>query len=179
MKKLLSGVCLACMVTAFAAQNNSGLAVTVTGTAEATILEAVTLTAGDMLDFGTIIPGAGDSVVTIAAVTGGRSRTGDAVLATSGAGNDGTFIIGADDGSQISVDLPENGEVTIAEGINTMQVDDFTWAYNGGAVQSADGNVTLSGAGPHTLSVGASLTVPASTAAAVYSGTYNITINYQ
>lgn len=161
------------------AHDNPGRALTVNGTAEATIIDAIVFSTADVLNFGTISPGAASSVVTIAPNTGARTVSGDASLVPGGGEQDGTFSLDGTDGEVMTVDIPANGDVTLTATLDTLDVNDFKWSYNGGAVNNTDGTLTLATGGPHVFSVGAALTVPANAVANDYTGTYSVTINYQ
>lgn len=152
-------------------------AVTVTGDVRANILASLSFTKGDTLDFGSISPGASASIVRIAPSTGARTLvSGDATLVTGGTENDGTFIIDGIGGLNVSVDIPVS--TTVLGGFVPMTVDNFSWSYNGGTASNADGAVALI-AGPSTLSIGADLHVGGSQDAAIYTGIYSVTVNYQ
>lgn len=156
-------------------------AVTTAGDVEATILQAITLTAVDDLDFGNIIAGTSLTNVAIVPVTGARSITnaGDATLAGGGGENDGTFNLDGSDTVTVTIDVPADGTVTVTSGANSMPVDAFRWGYNGAGNTLGDGTVALAAGGPHVLSIGATLGVGNAQAAGTYTGTYNVTVNYQ
>lgn len=157
-------------------------AITTNGTVDAVIVQALTLTAVDDLDFGNIAAGTGVSEVTIAPASGARTLdAGDAVLIGGGTPQDGTFNLDGEDGLLVTIDLPANGDITVASGPNTMAVDDFTYDYDAGADAGVgDGtNVPLSVGGPHTLSIGATLFVGAAQAAGTYTSTFPVTVTYE
>ena len=175
-KKILLGTGLALTLVLAAGSYHQAFAITSSGGIDAIILEAITLTPVDDLDFGTITSGSTASEVTIAPITGTRSLdSGDAVL-SGGTPADGTFTLDGEDAAIVVVDIPVSD--TVVDGANSMNVINFTWSYNGGPVQTADGPATLA-AGAQTLSIGATLQIAGPQAAGTYAGSYDVTVNYQ
>ena len=126
-KILLSATAVITMT--FMAGIHQAEAITTSGSIDAVILEAITLTAGDTLDFGNIIAGTALSTVVIAPVTGARTLgSGDAVLAAGGGEQDGTFNLDGTDNATVTIDVPANGTVQVSSGGNDMDVDAFTWS---------------------------------------------------
>lgn len=159
---------------------HKAMAITTSGNIEATILEAITLAAVDTLDFGRIAPGTIDTVVYVAATTGARSITaGDGTLVAGGGEQDGTFNLDGSDGLTVTIDVPADATVTVTNGTDTLEVDSFEWSYDGGATTVGDGTVVLAVGGPDVLSVGAELTVEALDSAGTYTGTFDVTVDYQ
>ena len=175
-KKILLGTGLA-LTLVLAAGIQEASAVTESGLIEAVILNAITLTAVDDLQFGTIATGAAPSEVTVAPVTGIRTLdSGDAVL-SGGTVADGTFNLDGTDGVTVTIDVPASD--TVDSGGDSMNVIDFAWDYNGGGVTVGDGTVALAAGGPHVLSIGATLQLVGSQPAGTYTGSYDVTVNYQ
>ena len=176
-KKILLGTGLALTLVLAASVYQKAFAITASGDIEAVILDAISLTPGDDLQFGTIVTGAAPSEVTIAPVTGTRTLdSGDAVL-SGGTVGDGTFDLNGTATYPVTIDVPASDTVT--SGANSMNVIDFAWSYNGGAVTVGDGTATLAAAGPHVLSIGATLQLVGSQPAGTYTGSYDVTVNYQ
>ncbi|MCM2343245.1 MAG: DUF4402 domain-containing protein [Alphaproteobacteria bacterium] len=155
-------------------------AATETADVDARIVVPVTITKTSDLDFGDIAAGTGITEVTIAPVTGARTKdAGDAVLLASDAGNDATFDVDGEDGLTIAVDVPGNLDVVLDNGGGgTMAVEDFTWNFNA-VTTTGDGTVALPAGAAAELSLGATLIVGANQAAGTYTDTLTINVNYQ
>lgn len=181
-KRFLMGTCMALIVFGALASAHKAYAVTENGSIEAVILEPIVLSAADTLDFGDISPGTAASTVTIAPGTGARTlASGDAQLVAGGGEQDGTFNLDGADGEIVTIDVPADGSITVLSGADSMDVDGFTWTYNGGAATVGDGTATLAvgGAPGHTLSVGATISVTNTQAAGTYTGSFPVTVLYQ
>ena len=138
------------------------------GTATAKILEPIAISAINDLEFGSIA--AGSSVSDVVMTSGGvRSTTGNADLYTSDAGQQGTFDVTGESNHTYTITLPDNGDVTLTSGGNSMDVKDF---------ESTPATGSLDAAGKQTINVGATLVVGASQAAGSYTGSYTVTVNY-
>ncbi len=141
---------------------SSAQAATATATARAKILKQITVTKTADLDFGTIIVGAtGDTVVLTAA--GVRTCT---VVTCTGTPTAAAFGIVGTTGETVT--LAATGSATLTSGGNTMAINTYT--------TSAATRVLT---GTDSFSVGASLVVGANQADGVYTGTVNVTVNYQ
>ena len=159
---------------------HKAMAITTSGNIEANILAAITLTAVDTLDFGRIAPGTIDTVVYVAATTGARSITaGDGTLVAGGGEQDGTFNLDGSDGLTVTITVPADGAITVANGLDTLEVDSFEWSYDGGATTVGNGTAVLAVGGPDILSIGAELTVEPTDPAGTYTGTFPVTVDYQ
>ena len=144
------------------------LAANTTGTANATIIAPITITANLTLEFGQIVTGTGVSVVRITPAGVRSLVSGDASLA-GGTNRAATFDITGEPSTTYAITLPA-GSATLTSGGDTMTVD--TWTSN----PTPTG--TLSGGGTETISVGADLNVGASQASGSYTGTYTMTVDY-
>ncbi len=140
--------------------------------ATANILDALGCTnaAGDAgdLNFGDIVPGTVESTVAIASDGAGARTlpTGDAVLVAS------------DEGSSAQFDL-----VGLADAVVDLTVDPNVTLDNGGDNMTATlvlsaATATLTG-GAATFYVGGTLTVGAAQATGSYTGTFDVTADYQ
>lgn len=155
-------------IGALALDSGHASAASDTGTANATILAPITITANLTLEFGQIVSGTGASVVRIS-TAGARSLvSGDAAL-SGGTFRAATFDVTGEPSTTYAITLP-GGSATLTSGANTMTVD--TWTSN----PTPTG--TLSGGGTETISVGADLNVGATQAAGSYTGTYTVTVAY-
>ena len=140
-------------------------AATAPGTATANIVQALTIAENEQLDFATIIPGGAAATVQVS--TAG-TRTCGGGLTCSGTTTAGAFT--ATGTPNQSVTISTDATATLISGANNMSVA-------GIAPSAASG--TLSAGGILTFTVGGTLTVGASQAAGVYSGSYNVNVNYQ
>lgn len=140
---------------------------TATSSATATIITGIAISNTVGLDFGDVVPGplGGTVVMTPAGV---RSTTGDALLGSGASATAAAFTVTGDDGATYSITLPTLPE-TLASGVNTMTVDNFT--------SNPSGTGTLSG-GSQTLNVGATLHVGAVQAIGTYTGSFDVTVAY-
>jgi hypothetical protein len=124
------------------------------------------------LNFGRFVADTGGAVTV--APTGARTRTGGVILMNSaGAGSAGfnlTTLNGSGASKAVVVSLPADGVVVLSNGQFNMPVRNFV---------SGSGTIfTLSPAGA-AINVGATLTVAANQPVGNYSGSFQITINYQ
>ena len=159
MKRALAGAALA----ALAMNASAAHAASATATAKAKILAPLTINNTSDLDFGTIVSGTVAS--TVAVTTAGAATCGSGLTCigtTSAAG----FSLGGTSGAAVGISGPAT--VTLTSGSNNMTA---SLAYSAASV-------TLTGTGG-TFSVGGTLNVGASQAAGNYSGTFNVTANYQ
>lgn len=121
------------------------------------------------LDFGRFVAGAGGTV--ILAPNGARSRTGAVVLLNSPTVGQASFNASRINSNKnaVSITMPPNGSIRLNSGTNSMAVNNFVSTPAGtGSIQT-----------PMTLSVGATLVVAPNQAPGTYSGTFNVTVNYQ
>ena len=143
---------------------------TETGTANAEILEPLSITESVQMDFGTIAPDdAGGNVVldtadTITPVTG---------FVFSGTPLSGEFAVAGSGTLTYAITLPLDGVVTLTDnggnGGTAMPVASFN------SNPSGTGALT---AGAQTLTVGATLQVGVSQTASTYDGSYDVTVEY-
>jgi hypothetical protein len=129
---------------------------------------AIAISHTQALAFGKFVAGSGGSVTVSPA--GGRSASGGVVLVPSGAGAAAQFAVSGDANVTYAISLPADGTVSLASGTNSMAVNTFT--------SSPSPTGTLSAGGAQTLSVGATLSVGSNQAIGSYSGTFDVTVNY-
>ena len=123
------------------------------------------------LSFGKFVAGSGGSVTI--APNGARSRSGGVILINSaGAGSAGFNVAQLKGGTNKSVvmSLPANGTVSISSGASSMSLANF--------INDSGTVLPLTPAGL-ILNIGATLTVAPNQAPGTYSGTFNLTVNYQ
>jgi hypothetical protein len=152
-------------LTASAAQ-----AASADGTSRSIILNPLTATAVQDLDFGQLSPGATPGTVVLDAGSGARIATGGVVLA-GGAPSAAIFVGVARPNRMVHLNLP-NGAITLTNGTGgTMTVTAF--ATDGAINRRTDVNGIVS------FRVAATLNVAANQADGAYSGTFDVTLNLQ
>ena len=164
MKKLITVIAAG---SAMIALGTSGAqAATATATATAEILEQVTITQVSDLDFGTIVPDATNlETVTVAANAAGTRNCG--ILTCAGTVSSASFDVTGANG--LNVDITGLGALTqLTSGGNNMPI-----SLNGSAAVLA-----MTGAAV-ALYVGGDLDVAANQPAGVYSGSFDVTAEYQ
>lgn len=164
MKKLII------LAAAFAATAGPALAAgntdTQQGAATATVVAPITLThtPGAALNFGRFTAGTGGTVVVTAA--GAASATGGVFIVTGGSPAADAFSVTGD----------PNRTFTIATTSSTVASPGGATLAFTTAPSAATG--TLSATGAANFTVGGTLTVPGTAAAAVYTGNYSATVTY-
>jgi hypothetical protein len=135
------------------------------------IAQAQTLTNNSALSFGSFTAGSGGSVTV--APGGGRSKTGAVVLVNQGVpAAAAQFTISGTPSALFDITLPANGTVLLSDGVAaSMALNNFTSIPSGSGM--------LSGGGTQTITVGATLTVGGAQTPGSYSGSFNVTVNYQ
>lgn len=152
----------------------SGLAINAyaaaaTANATATVIAPIAISKTADLAFGKFAASTGGTVVMSAA--GARSATSAVVLSTVTPGGAASFDVTGDNNATYAITLP--GSISISDGAatpNTMTVDTFT------STPSATG--TLSATGAETVTVGGTLTVASAQVAGAYTGTFDVTVEY-
>jgi len=142
---------------------------TATATASAVIIAPLSITKTVDLHFGTVWRGttAGTVVLTPAGV---RSATGGVTLSTlTPVASVASFTIEGETTRAITITLP-SADVIISDGTNNMEVNTFVSTPAAGAY-------TLAGA-TTTLTVGATLNVDANQPSGTYSGSFDVSVNY-
>lgn len=135
---------------------------TATATANATIIQAITLTANTTLEFGDIVQDATGGTVTVD-TAGTATPSGPTHLGGESAAE---FGVTFDSSKTYAVTLPADGDVALAGPGTDMAVSSFTSSCATGC----------SGA---TFTVGATLTVGANQAAGAYTSTFDVTVAYE
>lgn len=132
---------------------------------------AQTLNNTTALSFGAFTAGAGGTITVNAA--GARMKTGSVILVNQG----GTaaaaqFTISGTPSAVFTISLPGDGSVFLSDGAaGTMALNGF--------VSSPAVTGVLSGGGTQQISVGATLNVGGAQPSGSYSGSFNVTVNYQ
>jgi Domain of unknown function (DUF4402) len=140
------------------------------GTGNAVVLNSGTLTEIDELDFGSLIASTtATGTATINPTTNVRT-VGGGVTAAGGTPIRATFMAAGTPGRVVTFNLP-NGSITISNGTGgTMTVSNFT--------RSGPNPLRLDANGFLIVRVGARLNVGINQAPGVYTGTYNVTVNF-
>ncbi len=149
--------------TGFAQNTDTG-----TATASAGIISTISIAQAQDLNFGGIISGTAGSVVI--APVGTVTETG-VTLVTGTATSQAIFNVRAAEDVLFSVTVPSTGLTITATGGDTMIVNAF----------KHDALTTTAGSGSGTdvpVQVGATLTVGATQNDGLYSGTFDVTVDY-
>lgn len=121
------------------------------------------------LVFGKFAAGSGGTVAV--SPSGVRTATGGVILLSSGSGSAASFRVSGDPNLTYDIVLPANGVVVLNNGTGqTMPVSGFT------SSPAEAGQLDLSGM--QTVSIGATLNVSAGQAAGNYSGSFDVTVDY-
>jgi hypothetical protein len=163
-KVLPRSLLAAMMAIAAAALGTCAQAASTTGTANATVIVPMTVTAGTALNFGTFAANSGGGTVVITS-GGARSSTGTVALSSTTPGVAGSFNVTGNASSTFAITNP--GVFNVTSGANTMAVNLTGLATTG----------TLS-SGTATILVPGTLTVGASQAPGSYTGTYTMAVEY-
>ena len=160
MKRALLGAAIA----ALAMNASAAHAASATGTAKAKILRQITLTNTSDLQYATIISGA--TAATVAVSTAG-ARTCGTGLTCTGTATSANFNVAGTDGAVVLVS--GDSSVTLNGSLGGTMASTLTYSA---------ANITL-GATGGSFQVGGTLSVGANQAAGDYTGTFNVTADYQ
>ncbi len=168
-KVIVSLFAIAAFVLTATADDVANKTVTVQGRAR--IITPITLenTSSQSLDFGIIARGTSESTVVVAASASPSVSVtaGDAVVLTSYTQTAAKFTVGGESGKSYAITIPSTTQ-TITDGTNTLNITDFTCSNGAtGTIGSFD-----------VFYVGGKLTIPSAAVAASYTGTFNVTVNY-
>jgi len=131
---------------------------------------AQTLSNTSPLSFGAFTAGSGGTIVLSTA--GARSKSGGVLLVSQGgAAAAAQFSVTGTASAVYTITLPVDGTVLLSDGSNSMALNGFA--------SSPAGTGILSGGGTAVLSIGATLTVGNAQAPGSYTGSFNVTVNYQ
>jgi len=163
-KALLSGAAALAMVTAA----HTAQAADAVGNASATIVAPIAVTQATALSFGNMSPttAAGSVVISTA---GARTAT-NVDLLTGGTTTAAAFNVTGDNSATFAITLPTS--TTLTGPGPAMAVSSFN--------HDEGGTPALDGSGSAAFNIGATLAVDTSAnqTAGAYSGTYNVTVNY-
>lgn len=161
MKKFLAGVATLAMVAGGASSVMAQS--TATNNATATLEQAVEVTAGDDLLFGTVLVSGGSETVIIA-----TDGTPTGTASSSGTQQNATFDVTGGDTATYTITLPADGDVVMSgPGAETIPVNSFVSDPSGtGALTS----------GAQTINVGATLAIAGGETVGAYSATFDVTV---
>jgi len=171
MKKLLLS---ALVILGFTAVSFGQAAVTKTASVSASVLTAIDMTKNLDLQFGSFAHGVGGTVTIAANSAGDRTASGP-ILYNSGTTqvSSAKFTVTGDANHSFTIGLPADNTKSITTGGESPS----TMALNFTSSPAA-GTATLDGSGNSIIYVGAVLQVAATQAAGAYTGTFDVTVNY-
>lgn len=154
-------------VLSFASAANAATTATATATAE--VLSTLSVSADTALDFGQIAANTGGTVTVNA--DSSVSKTG--ALVSTGTRAPATFTVVGSKGAIVALTLPSSAAtLTRSGGTETMSLSGWNSNPNGAFQLDAT-------TGSSTFSVGGTLTVANAQVAGVYSGTFDVSVEYQ
>lgn len=150
--------------------------VTKPNTASAQIMSPITLNADVPLEFGrmAVQTATGGTAVLTAAAATSPSSTDGVTLMSGTTRTAAKYTVGGVASYVYTITVPQTA-VTILSGTTPMTITDFTFASI--ASPSLTGG-TLSASGADVFYVGATLNVGAAQATGTYSGSFDVTVNY-
>lgn len=152
-----------------ATMTGSVQAATSSATASATVLTPIAITTTTNMSFGDLYADTVSPGTVVLATDGSRTTTGGASLGTT-TGTAAVFAVTGDGSATYAITLPST-DVTITDAsLNTMTVN--TYGHNAG------GSPALDAGGNGSFNVGATLNVGISQPSGTYSGSFDVTVNY-
>ena len=147
----------------------------------AVLITPLSITKTFDLDFSTLSSSATAGTAVIDAQSGDLTPTGG--VTQTGATNEqvATFTI-TGEGSDVITVANSHTSITLENATSDqLTVNTFRYSMDAGAEQTFNGTATIASGGTSTLTVGATLNIPANTPAGTYNSTsdFTITINYQ
>lgn len=169
--KVYSGSVLIWFVTlAMLTMAANALAASDDGTANATVITPITITAVNALEFGEVVGTVGGGTVTIG-TNSARSGTAALIVSTQGTEQAATFNITGEGTNTYAITLPGNGVVSVDDAGAGVAMPITNFLSN----PATTGTLT---AGAQTISVGATLNVGASQVPGDYTGSFTVTVEY-
>ena len=148
-----------------------------TTAAGAMIVQALTLNEVTSLHFGTMSIPTGAVNVSLSTM-GVRSASVPAnvtLLAQNPVAQNAIYLVSGSSETTYAITLPANNVVQITDGTNSMNVDDFVARTSSAG---SDGLIGFLAEGTDSFVVGATLKLNNAQPAGVYSGTFNVAVNY-
>jgi len=141
---------------------------TATGTASVTIIAPITLNKNADIAFGKVVPNGSTAGTVELTAAASPTVTPTGVTLLTSAKTAAVFRVGGTAGQTYALTLPASATNL---GVTGLDVDTFTSAAaNSGTISATAAN--------NDIYVGATLHVPATVAAGVYSGAFNVSVNY-
>ncbi len=138
--------------------------------ASATVVTPISITKDVDLSFGNVAVNSASGGTVVLDTNNGTIATGDVTLpVTAGTVTSGAFTVNGETGYTYAIILPTTVNITEAGTSQTMALSSFV------SLPSGTGTLT---AGTEALKVGATLTVVAGQLAAAYTGSFDVTVNY-
>jgi len=168
LQKLVAAALFTSFITMFSTASES-LAATASANATATVVTPLAVSKNTDMAFGKFIAGTGGTVAM--ATNGTRTAGGAVTLFNQGStSNAASFAVTGEGAYTYAITLPANSTVTLSDGAtHTMGVSSF--------ISNPSGTGTLT-AGAQTLLVGATLTAASAQAPGNYTGSFNVTVDY-
>jgi hypothetical protein len=150
---------------------------TAPNTAGAQVITPITLTADRPLEFGKLaVQAAVSGTLKLSAVDVTNPTPANGVtLITGTARTSAKYTVGGLPSYIYTITVPVDNVVTIASGGNTMHIDEFKFTSVG---TPSDAGGTIKADGTDVFYVGATLKVDGGQAVGSYTGSYDVTINY-
>ena len=137
-----------------------------TATVAADVVAPIAISATTALSFGSIQPFSTSGTLTVS--TSGATTPINVTEMAGGTVSEGVFTVTGEGGAAFSITLPSS--TTLSSGANSMTVNNFQ--------HDAGTTPTLAGGGSRDVSIGATLNVGPDQSNGTYTGTYNVTVNY-
>lgn len=146
--------------------------------AGAKIVSALSITEVDDLHFGTMtIPtGAVELELSTSTVRTPDVPANITLLSQAPVAQNAAYTVAGSANATYAITLPADGVVEITSGANSMDVDDFVAKTASAGIDGTTG--TLDGSGADSFVVGATLKLANGQAAGVYTGTFNVSVDY-
>jgi len=159
------------LVIAFANTSSAQTTATETFTANATIVKPISISNKSTLEFGVIATSPASGTVTIGTDGSRSAQNGAKIFGTTGSVAAASFTVQGEGGYGYNITLPADGTVNLVGPAQSapMSINGFTCNATG---------VINATTGKEDAKVGAVLTVNANQSSGVYTGTFNVTVNY-
>jgi len=176
---IMRGIAATGVLLGFAIATPFAYAADAPSSSSATIAPTITLNKTRDLDFGRLIPSGATGRVTINARTG--VRTGSASVTLIGSDNNSALFTGIGTPNQgITISISSNNiTLTRMGGGATMRVRRFRVSAEGGGQRTLPRNYNIPVDGSIDFAIGGRLRVGVNQAEGVYTGSFDITLEYQ
>lgn len=147
-----------------------------TAEATATLVNPISIVATTNMDFGTLA--ASNSSGSVVLTEGSVATANGGVTLVNGTPSAALFTVSGEGGSSFSINYPPTS-ILLKSGSDQLVVNAFTYSNGGGTTGTLSG--VAGETGTATISVGATLEVPANAPAGTYTNTdddFTMTVNY-